>query len=161
MKSSVLQPWVIELSFMQQSVLLSAIRGPDGIRKKHPCKDLIRYYRRCLLISAFDKVAILDPYAEGGGSFTGPVSTPFFTDSFMQSRDELPFHYWTHFMHAVQIMGACHGHTDIRIFWTDVYERMVNCMHLNVEYTEDMRKRLGDNLDAWSARCDDSGSCST
>lgn len=28
-KRSVLQDWVIELSFMQQSVLISSVRGPD------------------------------------------------------------------------------------------------------------------------------------
>lgn len=161
MKPSVLQSWVVELSFMQQSVLLSAIRGPDGIRKKHPCKDLIRYYRRCLLISAFDKSAILNPYSEGGGSFTGPVENPLFTDNFMQSRDELPFHYWTHFMHAAQIMGAYHNNENVRIFWSDIYARMVNCMHLNAESTEDMKKRLGGNRDDWLARCDEAGSCST
>jgi len=32
---SVLQDWVHELTFMQQSVLIAAVRGPDGIRKDH------------------------------------------------------------------------------------------------------------------------------
>lgn len=63
--SSVLQPWVQELSFMQQSVLISAVRGPDGIGKYHKGKGLIKWYRRCILVSAFDNGILTDPYHEG------------------------------------------------------------------------------------------------
>ncbi len=73
MKKSVLQPWVQELNFMQQSVLLAAIRGPDGIHKNHIAKVLQRWYRRCILVSAFEGKIMTDPYAGGGGSFTGPL----------------------------------------------------------------------------------------
>lgn len=52
MKGPVTQEWVHRLPFMQQTVLLTAVRGPDGIRKYHPCKDLLRWFRRCTLISA-------------------------------------------------------------------------------------------------------------
>jgi hypothetical protein len=71
--SSAVQAWVSQISIMQQSVLLSAIRGPDGVGKFHKCKPLIRWYRRCVLISAFDGCVIDHPFAPGGGSFTGPV----------------------------------------------------------------------------------------
>lgn len=75
---SALQPWVMELTIMQQSVLMSAIRGPDTLRKDHVSKLLLRWYRRCILISAFDQQPIMNPYYEHGGSFTGPslVYTP-------------------------------------------------------------------------------------
>jgi hypothetical protein len=36
--SSVIQPWVSEIPFMQQTVLLTAIRGSDGCPKRHPSK---------------------------------------------------------------------------------------------------------------------------
>lgn len=140
---------------------MSAIRGPDGIPKRHKCKDLIRYYRRCVLVSAFDGHAILDPFQKGGGSFTGPVEDKLFVDNFLQSRDELPFHYWTHFMHAAQILGEKHGSSTILTFWSNVYERMVDCMHLEPESLERMNSRLSDNEQNWLARCDDSGSCSS
>lgn len=58
-----LQDWVINLPLMQQSVLISAIRGPDGVAKKHKCKPLVRWFRRCVLVSAFDGAAITDPRA--------------------------------------------------------------------------------------------------
>lgn len=66
------QEWVLEIPFMQQSVLFAAIRAPDGLRKDHPTKVLLRWYRRCILYSAFDRRALTCPFEEGGGSFTGP-----------------------------------------------------------------------------------------
>jgi len=68
------QRWVCGLSLMQQSVLLAAVRAPDGLRKNHPVKVLMRWYRRSILISAFDRKALDDPFAPGGGSFTGPFT---------------------------------------------------------------------------------------
>lgn len=68
------QPWVTELSIMMQSVLFAAVRAPDGLRKDHPVKAIMRWYRRSVLISAFDGEALNDPFCEGGGSFTGPFT---------------------------------------------------------------------------------------
>lgn len=70
--ATVLQPWVSGLSLMQQTVLLTAIRGPDGVPKYGPTKMLLRWYRRCTLFSAMDQAVLIDPLCEGGGSFTGP-----------------------------------------------------------------------------------------
>lgn len=68
------QKWVTGLSIMMQSVLFAAVRAPDGIKKDHPVKVIMRWYRRCILISAFDGKPILDPFTDGGGSFTGPFT---------------------------------------------------------------------------------------
>jgi hypothetical protein len=70
---SVLQDWVNELTMMQQSVLLTAVRGPDGLPKYHPSKYLLRWYRRCILLSAMDGRVLDDPFEVNGGSFTGPA----------------------------------------------------------------------------------------
>ncbi|UPT53327.1 hypothetical protein [Synechococcus phage Ssp-JY38] len=77
---AVQQDWVLRLSHMQQSVLIAAVRAPDGIRKDHPVKVLMRWYRRCVLLSAFDGKPLLDPFTEGGGSFTGPFTASHFDD---------------------------------------------------------------------------------
>lgn len=69
---SVVQPWVNDLTMMQQSVLFTAVRGPDGLPKYHPSKYLLRWYRRCLLLSAMDGRTLHDPVEPNGGSFTGP-----------------------------------------------------------------------------------------
>lgn len=177
------QPWLHDLPVMQQSVVLSAIRGPDGAPKHHKAKALIRWFRRCVLISAFDGTALTDPTAPGGGSFTGPIGTlrdwtdsgrQSFTypngnweacikhhvDDFLDSRDELPFHYYTHAMHAFQILGAKHPDQRIATFWSSVYVRMVNALHVHPETTSEMDARLGDNEAGWQARNDPSSTCS-
>lgn len=67
----VLQPWVNALPFMQQGILISAVRGCDGIPKRHKAKLIVKWYRRCILVCAFDGSIFLDPFEPGGGSFTG------------------------------------------------------------------------------------------
>jgi hypothetical protein len=172
MKRSVLQDWVMDLSFMQQSVLLAGIRGPDGMRKFHPCKDLIKWYRRCVLLSAFEGKVIDNPTDKGGGSFTGPITSKLSgwysweemieecVDQFMTSRDELPYHYTVHFMHAVEIVGYKHSDERIRTFWNKVYVRMVHAFHLFPETEAQMNSRLGDNEKLWQDRSDEAAVCS-
>lgn len=70
--TSVLQDWVEDLTMMQQSVLMTAVRGPDNLPKYHPSKYLLRWYRRCILLSAMDGRVLIDAYEPNGGSFTGP-----------------------------------------------------------------------------------------
>ena len=70
--NTVLQPWISNLTMMQQTVLLTAVRGPDGVPRYGPAKMLLRWYRRCILLSAMDRTVLPDPLREGGGSFTGP-----------------------------------------------------------------------------------------
>lgn len=174
MGKNVLQDWVQEQTFMQQSVLISAIRGADGIGKYHKYKNMMKWYRRCVLISAFDNETIDNPYDERGGSFTGnsidrrellpnfPWEAPMekVVDDFMTSRDELPYHFTVHFMHAAEILG--YKHTDLRIrkWWNMVYIRMVDSFHLYPESEEQMDLRLGDNMEQWLDRSDEAGSCS-
>ena len=188
---SALQDWVFEIPQMQQSVLMSGIRGMDGLAKKHPAKALIKFYRRSILVSAFDGKAILTPYnadGETGGEFTGPSINIFkdhngndvlydgddfvsfeewpkamkpIVNNFLLGRDEMPLHYYTHMMHSFQIVGFKHPDTKIRLFWRDIYWRMVYALHLWPESEQDMDKRLGDDETNWRARSDEAGSCQT
>lgn len=157
--SCVLQEWAQNLSFMQQAVLLAAVRGPDGMDRGHQAKWLVKYYRRCLLYSAFDSqlaghpVAIMDPHHPGGGSFTGPIPDDTtlvdVRQWYLDSRDELPAHYQGHMMHATEVMGYKHSEPYIRSFWNDFYLRLVKALHLNPETEEQMDHRLGDNKEKW------------
>jgi hypothetical protein len=172
---SVLQDWVHNLSFMQQSVLLTATRGPDGVVKEHPAKDLLRWYRRCFLISAFEKKVFTDPYEQGGGSFTGPliiwdrimigkVPTPTSypinngksidnsLTLYINSLDAIPHHFQLHFLHAVEILGYKHPIEIIRVWWNKVYLALVHDMHLFPETEEQMDRRLGDSESQWKER---------
>lgn len=162
MGKSVLQDWVLELSFMQQSVLITATRGPDGIKKDHVAKLLIRWLRRCYLLSAFDGIAIDNPYQNGGCSFTGPsinLSSLYketwdhFMDEvvldYLRTVDELPHHFQLHFMHAAEILGYKHPTEKTREWWHKTYLTLVNDMHLFPESEEQMDKRLGYSEQNW------------
>lgn len=167
------QDWVTEISIMQQSVLFAAVRAPDGIRKNHPVKVLMRWYRRCVLVSAFDGKALLNPFEKGGGSFTGPFTEFHARDAlgqrfdpseslrtvfnsmrgeYLHYVDELPHHFQLHFMHAAQIVGVHHPNEWVRSWWKEFYLMIVNDAHLHPETDEEMNRRLSDNPALWKER---------
>lgn len=74
--SAVTQEWTHALSMMQQTVLLTAVRGPDGHPKYGAVKMLLRWFRRCVLFSAIDGAVLVTPCQPGGGSFTGASLPP-------------------------------------------------------------------------------------
>jgi hypothetical protein len=161
---SVLQVWVQCLTFMQQSVLISCIRSPDGLHKNHVAKLLLRWLRRCVLLSAFDGLVLHNPYSPGGGSFTGPSMAvevenwhPNMNEvvtRYLQRIDETPLHFHLHFMHASQIIGFKHPNPYIRDWWHTTYNRIVHDMHLTPETESAMNTRLGDTYEGWNARND-------
>lgn len=161
------QDWVNQLTVMQQSVLFGAVRGPDGIGKYHPVKFLLRWYRRCILVSALDGCVLTTPYAFGGGSFTGASygetslqhdwrdNMNGLVSDYLRTLDELPHHFQLHFMHAIEIVGYKHPDEMIRTWWRDVYFRLVHDLHLWPETEEQLDARLGDSRDGWLARSDE------
>lgn len=175
------QDWVIALPWMQQSVLFAAVRAPDGIRKDHPVKVLMRWFRRTVLQGSFEGRAFLDPFETGGGSFTGPFTAEHASEYclvkdvsyqvavacfeahkvawfdrmrevYLRHVDELPHHFQLHLMHAAEIIGYEHPDDAIRTWWLDFYLMLVNDAHLFPESREQMNERLSDNEDAWRAR---------
>lgn len=168
LNKSVLQEWVGDLSMMQQTVLLTAIRGPDGLPKYGPVKMLTRWFRRCILYSAMDGKIFTDPQERGGGSFTGPSVTyvagddsglwePLMdevVDGFMQLEDTIPHHFYLHLVHAVEILGYKHPDKRIRFWWNGLYLRLVHAFHLHPEAESELDARLGDSEAGWRARAD-------
>lgn len=166
--SGVMQPWTESIPFMQQTVLLGAIRAPDNSPKYSPTKMLLRWYRRCILLSAMDGEIITNPHDSRGGSFTGPTfsyvsnarnpdwerALDSFLDDFFATTDSIPIHFFTHFMHAVEIIGYKHPDKRIRNWWHDFYIRMVHMLHLFPETEEQLDRRLGDNRETWLERAD-------
>lgn len=163
---SVLQDWVHELSFMQQTVLLTAIRGPDNTPKYGPVKMLMRWYRRCVLVSSLEGRVIDTPFEEGvGGSFMGPsflvedhMGTGRITwmavmddivAQYLREVDALPHHFQMHLMHAFQIVGYKHPDRNIGTWFRDTYFRLVKDLHLTPESEDRMDWRLGDSREQW------------
>lgn len=162
---AVLQNWVCNLTMMQQSVLISAVRAPDGLRKDHPVKVIMRWYRRCVLLSAFDGKVLENPFDAGGGSFTGPFTNahaesmgiPYqdfgqVREVYLRHVDEMPHHFQLHLMHAAQIIGYKHPESWWRRWWHEFYLMIVNDAHLFPETEEQMDMRLGDNEAGWRSR---------
>jgi len=159
---SVTQEWTHSLSMMQQTVLLTAIRGPDGLPKYGSVKMLLRWYRRCVLLSAMDGKVLSDPYDNNGGSFTGPslglaieaweVGMNTHVDAYLRELDAIPHHFQMHFMHAAEILGYKHPDGRVRAWWHGVYWLLVNDMHLHAETETELDGRLGDNRDGWLRR---------
>ena len=166
---AVTQTWTHEISMMQQSVLLAAIRGPDGTPKYGPCKMMLRWFRRCVLLSAIDGKVLDDPISPNGGSFTGPSTNSFIrltpavpwevdmnivVDDYLRELDALPHHFQLHFLHAIEILGYKHPDDRIRGWWNRAYQRLVKDMHLHPETMEELDFRLGDNREQWLATAD-------
>ena len=149
---NVTQEWVCSLTLMQQTVLITAIRGADNVAKHHISKYLLRWYRRCILLSAFDKCVLSDPHDLRGGSFAGPIGDFQLDDlasKYLRSIDEVPLHFHMHLLHAAEIIGYKHPDSTIRNWWHDFYLAGVRDLHLKPEPESELDARLGDNLDDW------------
>lgn len=169
---SVVQEWVSHLPMMQQSVLFTAIRGPDGIPKYSVVKYLLRWYRRCVLYSAIHGVILTDPIDQRGQSFTGPSlgekgwsgllgqegdweeGMDRIVTEYLRSLDEMPLHFHLHLMHGSEIIGYHHPIPLVSNWWHKCYVRLVHDMHLFPEAQDQMDDRLSDGEEAWRARAD-------
>ncbi len=152
---SVLQTWVMNLPLMQQSVLLTAIRGCDGLSKRHSSKYLLRWLRRGVLLSAFDRTVLIDPHDPRGGNFTGPIpredTLDSLADRYLNDIDEVPHHFHLHLVHAAEILGYKAPLKHVREFWQGFYERTARDMHMKPETEYELDDRLGDDEGQWRA----------
>lgn len=149
---NVVQSWVESLTLMQQSVLITAVRGPDTLPKYHVSKYLLRWYRRCLLLSAFDRCVLKDPHDPRGGTFLGPVeanSLDEIASRYLEAVDEVPLHFHLHLVHASEILGYKHPDPAIRQWWYNFYVAAARDMHLHPEPERELDRRLGDDLAEW------------
>lgn len=167
MNRPVTQDWVHSLTMMQQTVLMTAVRGPDGVPKYGATKMLLRWYRRCVLFCALEHAVISDPRDPRGGSFTGPsldgsvddppdweVAMDGVVGGVLKEVDGLPHHFLLHLIHAAEIVGYKHPDGKIRAWWRRVYRRFVDSFHMHAEAEAEMDHRLGDTYHGWLARSD-------
>ena len=145
---SVQPEWCLKLPLQQQSVLLLAARGPDGVGKYHPCKVVHIAYRGSILNAA--KYGRALEWGERADSF---MSLDVFADDakwseaveqLFRHHDSLPAHYLKHLMHGTEILGYKHPDKRFRYRWHQFYGAMVIDMHLSLETEEQMDRRLAD-----------------
>jgi hypothetical protein len=145
---SVQPEWCRSLTLQQQSVLLLAGRGPDGVGKHHPCKPVHIAYRATIFLAG--KYGRPLEWGERADSF---MSLDLFgndqwwetaVNEFFGNWDSLPAHYVKHLMHGAQILGFKHPDLRFRQRWSRLYLRFVEEFHLQPETEEQMDRRLGD-----------------
>jgi hypothetical protein len=145
---SVQPEWCRLLPLQQQSVLLLAGRGPDGISKDHPCKDIQRAYRGTIFVAA--KHGRLLEFGEKSDNFMSldkfgdDLIWKDVCDRYFLTVDVLPHHYHLHLLHGAQILGYKHPDSRFRNRWLAFYLHGVRDMHLRPESIDEMDKRLSD-----------------
>jgi len=132
-KGKVLQDWMGELPWKQQSVILSSLRGPDTHRPEH-VKKVTRWLR-----------AITQNNADSSTDYMKDVGLP----DFEALRTDLEFctiHYFCHLLHTFEIIGYNHPNSEIRNLSRNYYEGLVDALHLNSETKEQLDNRLEDKV---------------
>lgn len=149
MAPCVFQDWMLRLSMQQQSVLVLACRGPDGVGKFHPTKQVVARYRATVLKAAY----LGRPMRIDEGDDTTFMTLIKFSDDgywgalvrdFFDNVDELPHHYYMHLMHGAQIAGYKHDNPMMRQRWRAFYLLCCHDLHLYPEDETQMDERLGD-----------------
>jgi hypothetical protein len=153
---SVQPEWCRRLPVQQQSVLLLASRGPDGVAKVHPCKPVVIAYRASVLVAAkygrslgwgekADTFMSLDVFAtDNRASHSALMTWSEAKQQFFDHHDVLPKHYLAHLMHGVEILGYKHPDERFRSRWLSFYVELVDSLHLQPETEAQMDVRLGD-----------------
>jgi len=127
--ASVLQPWVQDLPWKIQSVLLAAMRGPDTDNCTR-IKGLCRWMRKMSLHDA-------DPYTEYMKVHLGE-----FDNELKMEVGFVTLHFFVHFLHGLEIIGYKHPDYSVRMTAYHYYEQLAIYLHLNVEPESEMDFRL-------------------
>lgn len=163
---SVLQDWVMTLPMMQQAVLCSALRGPDGVSKLSNVKVPLRFFRGVILNPADPELieqGRLDVFMtfnlgyydpdEGTGYVKDGVAFSRFQAicaEFLSDLDQYNIHFLTHFMHAIEIVGYKYGRgklvggpeLQIREQWNWLYAELCRALHVYPESIDQLNERL-------------------
>lgn len=150
-----LQTWTHTLPIQQQSLLMGAIRGPDGFPRVHKAKELHACYRGLVLNAGkYGRPLTLD---DEGDKFMnlvplrGPDAWSLAVEQWFSSIDELPFHYITHFTDGAQIVGYNYPDRAIAIKWAEFYFKFCKMIHKTPESRDAMHHRLNDwGQEHWS-----------
>lgn len=152
--TSVTQDWIFALPFQQQTVLLLACRGPDGVNKDHPTKNIIRRYRGSILKQArTGRAATLD---DTGNNFIDMSGFAIhrvwasYMQSFFDHVDSIPHHCYLHLAHGAEILAYRHPELLFRQNWWMFYTACCDNLHMHPETLEQLDERLNDwNREDW------------
>lgn len=152
---SLFPAWLSQLTLQQQAVLMAAVRGQDGDTKTTGFKQIASAMR-----SSFMKAAHTGRMPLIGEHLASFMSLRIFADAETWERmlkvtieeegDGAVLHYYTHLMHAAQVLSFKHPDETFRERWRTCYLMMVEKLHLYPESEEEMDERLSDwDRDKW------------
>lgn len=147
--ASVLQDWVMELPLREQGTLLTAVRGCDAEPKQwtsrgvadSPGRRLTGFIRWCFMNPADPREVDIK-----GAFFQSHPPIPFKPLEF----GHLPLHWYTHAMHAIEVIAYRHPNLWVSEQAFTLYAEMVHTLHLNEETQERMIERLSEDRIATS-----------
>lgn len=150
--TSVLQDWVVACPLREQGVLVLALRGPDGVRKEHGAKNVVRALRGCVMVTGATGQALVLGFDLPDDSFMqmyriGHVQEAPWQEAvieFFRSWDEMNVHFLFHLLHACAVLGIRHPEDRIRMRWWDFYTRGMRKAHVNGESPSQLIERLKD-----------------
>lgn len=139
---SVLQDWVMELPLREQGTLLTAVRDCDLAPKtddalSSPERQLVSFVCWCFLNPADPREVDVKP----GCWFRSTPPSNFRPSSVMH----YPLHWYSHVVHALQVIRARHPVAKVRYQASDLYLEMVSALHLRPEPVKDAIERLGED----------------
>ena len=131
-KGKVLLDWMEELTWKQQSVILSGLRGPDT-PYCHNIKKIVRWLR-----------GVTQNNADKSHSYMREENLP----PLKEIEKEFEFttvHYGMHLIHSLEIIGYKHPDKKISKISKDYYVGLTKYfLHLNPETKAQLEKRLKD-----------------
>lgn len=141
---SVLQDWVMRLPLREQGTLLTAVRGCDDEPKQWTSTGVSESAGRRL--TAFIRWCFMNPADQRevdirGAFFQSTPPAPFKPSEF----GHLPQHWYSHVMHALEVVGYRHPDDWTRSRALGLYEAMVKNLHLNAETQAQMVTRLSED----------------
>jgi len=142
-KESVIYDWISDLTFQQQALLMTAMRGPDNAQKDNAAKQMVRYLRGVVLKAA----GVCNIKMNDNSFMWGDYSKFGFEKSavdFFDDHDAYPHHFMMHLIHCAAVVGYKHPDQKIRSYWIWFYNNMCNCFHMNPETEAQMDERLND-----------------
>jgi hypothetical protein len=130
-----------------QTVIVTGIRGCDGLSKFDPSKHISRSIRMAALKNAdttttYMKHNIFEELIES-------------SDKFIADLDKYPMHFVMHMTHACEIIGYKHPDPRTREIFSSVYNKIVWSLHLRPESEVYLDHRLADKKETTNVKVDE------
>jgi hypothetical protein len=132
-REKVLQDWMADLSWKQQSTLLSSLRGPDNYKTIY-LKKINKWIRK-----------ITQNNADPSNNYMKQEELPDLED-ICSEIEYCSLHYALHLLYGLEIISYKHPDKPISSKAEYYYQGILKKFHLNPETKEQMEERLKDKI---------------